>query len=237
MATATLPGSERSRSALGEAARETGVLWAGVFALGVGFGVLVTSHGFDWWLAPLISAVVFAGSVEFILVGMLAVAAPITAIALTTLLVNSRHLFYGLSFPLHRVETRWGKAYSMFALCDEAYAVLTNRDSDALTSARILWTQLGLHMSWAVGALAGGLVGTQFLGGLDGLEFVLTALFVVLALDAYRDRPDQRTLIAALGCAAVALVVAPDSMLLVAMGLFAATLIMRHRYAKRTRHA
>lgn len=54
-----------------EAARETGVIWTGLFVLGIGFGVLVTSQGLPWWLAPVISGVLFAGSVEFILVGML----------------------------------------------------------------------------------------------------------------------------------------------------------------------
>ena len=63
------------------AARETWVIWLGLFALGIGFGVLVTSHGFPWWLAPVISASMFAGSVEFILIGMLAAGAPIAAVA------------------------------------------------------------------------------------------------------------------------------------------------------------
>jgi 4-azaleucine resistance transporter AzlC len=176
------------------AARDAGVIWLGLFALGIGFGVLVTSHGFPWWLAPLISGLMFAGSVEFILVGMLAVGAPIAAIALTTFLINSRHLFYGLSFPLNRVNGRLAKAYSVFALCDEAYALTTSKDPDTLTSRGVLWTQIGLQSSWAAGALAGGVVGSTLLGGLDGLDFILTALFIVLTIDAYRAAPDNLTL-------------------------------------------
>jgi len=132
---------------LREAARDASVIWLGLFALGIGFGVVVTSHGLPWWLAPIISGLMFAGSVEFILVGMLAVRPPVAAIALTTFLINSRHLFYGLSFPLHRVRGRLAKAYSVFALCDEAYALTTSKDPDTLTSGRILWTQGGLHAS------------------------------------------------------------------------------------------
>lgn len=82
-----------------KAAGHAGVVWAGLFALGIGLGVVVTAHGLPWWLAPLISGVLFAGSVEFILIGMLSAGASVPAIALTTFLVNSRHLFYGLSFP------------------------------------------------------------------------------------------------------------------------------------------
>jgi 4-azaleucine resistance transporter AzlC len=222
---------------LRDAARDAGVIWLGLFALGIGFGVVVTSHGLPWWLAPVISGLMFAGSVEFILVGMLAVGAPIAAIALTTLLINSRHLFYGLSFPLHRVRGRLAKAYSVFALCDEAYALTTSRNPDTLTSERILWTQAGLHSSWAIGALLGGLVGSTLLGGLEGLDFILTALFVVLTIDAYRASPDNRTLAIAAIAAAAAYMIAPGSMLLVAMTIFATALVARHLLNRRTRDA
>jgi branched chain amino acid efflux pump len=216
-----------SPSDLVEAGRETWVIWMGLFALGIGFGVLVTSHDLPWWLAPIISAIMFAGSVEFILIGMLAAAAPIAAIAMTTFLVNSRHLFYGLSFPLHRVNGWHRKAYSVFALCDEAYALTTSKDPQTLTGGRILWTQFGLHVSWATGALVGGLLGATLLGGIKGLDFVLTALFVVLTMDAFRARPDKAILMLAVCSAALALLITPGSMLLVAMSVFVASLIAR----------
>jgi len=223
-------------SDLREAAREAGVIWAGLFTLGVGFGVLVASDGLPWWLAPLISGSLFAGSVEFLLVGMIVAAAPIAAIAVTTFLVNSRHLFYGLTFPLHRVRGRAGRAYSVFALCDEAYAILSTKDPASLSSSRILWTQLGLHGSWAVGALAGGVFGSTLLGGrgaLGGLDFILTALFVVLTMDAYREHKDPIALGAASAAAAIAWLVAPGSMLLVAMTSYAVSLVVRHRLGLR----
>jgi 4-azaleucine resistance transporter AzlC len=219
------------------AAQDAGVIWLGLFALGIGFGVVVTSHGFPWWLAPVISGLMFAGSVEFILVGMLAVGAPIAAIAITTFLINSRHLFYGLSFPLHRVSGRLAKAYSVFALCDEAYALTTGKDPETVTSRHILWTQLGLHCSWAIGALAGGIVGATLLGGLEGLDFILTALFIVLTIDAYGATRDNVTLALATGAGVVAFAVAPGSMLLVAMAIFTATLVTRHLLGRRSQHA
>jgi 4-azaleucine resistance transporter AzlC len=137
-------------------------------------------------------------------------------------------MFYGLSFPLHRVTGRLRKAYSVFALTDEAYALTAGKDPDTLTSGRILWTQFGLHASWVTGSLAGGLVGHRLLGDVRGLGFVLTALFVVLAMDAFRDRPDLCTLTLAVGAAVVALLAAPASMLLVAMSAFTASLVARH---------
>lgn len=220
-------------SAFSDAARDAGTLWLGLFALGIGFGMLVCSYGFPWWLAPVISGVVFAGSVEFLLIGMLAAASPIGAIALTTFLVNFRHLFYGLSFPLSRVTGRIGKCYSIFALCDEAYALLSARDPETLSSARILWTQAGLHLSWATGALVGGLVGTNLLRNIAGLGFASTALFLVLAIDAFRSRHDIATLLAALTCAGIALVTPREFMLFLAMGLFVTVLAVRHQLSRR----
>jgi len=211
------------------AAGDAAVIWLGLFALGIGFGILVTSHGLPWWLAPVISASMFAGSVEFLLIGMLAATTPLATIALTTFLINSRHLFYGLTFPLHRVRGRLAKAYSIFALCDEAYAILTTKKPDTLSSARILWTQFGLHASWATGALTGGLLGAVLPSTLPGLDFILTALFIVLAIDAYRDRPDPATALSAAAAAAAALIISPGSMLLVAMALFTTTSIVRHQ--------
>ena len=228
-----IPTATRKRSDLLAVTRDVGVVWAGLFALGIGFGVLVTSHDLPWWLAPVISATMFAGSVEFLLIGMLAAAVPIAAIATTTFLVNSRHLFYGLSFPLDRVKGRIAKAYSIFALCDEAYAIITSSDPATLTTRRISWTQLGLHLSWVGGAVIGGVVGATMLSGVKGLDFVLTALFVVLTLDEYRAHRDRTTLILGAAAAAIALLIAPESMLLIAMILFTVALGVRHRTNRR----
>ena len=229
VSTGAIPTATRKRSDLLAVTRDVGVVWASLFALGIGFGVLVTSHDLPWWLAPVISATMFAGSVEFLLIGMLAAAVPIAAIATTTFLVNSRHLFYGLSFPLDRVKGRIAKAYSIFALCDEAYAIITSSDPATLTTRRISWTQLGLHLSWVGGALIGGVVGATMLSGVKGLDFVLTALFVVLTFDGYRAHRDRTTLILGAAAAAIALLIAPESMLLIAMILFTVALGVRHR--------
>ncbi len=104
-----LPALQSAQRGLRLAVRRTGPVWSGMFALGLGLGVLVTGNGLPWWLAPILSGAVYAGSVEFLLVGMITTAAPLSAIALTTLLVNARHIFYGLSFPLQQVRSGWRK--------------------------------------------------------------------------------------------------------------------------------
>lgn len=222
----------RPPSLFATVARDAGPVWLGMFALGVGLGVLVTSNGLPWWLAPIISGTVYAGSVEFLLVGMLAAAAPLSAIAVTTLLVNSRHVFYGLSFPLHRVRG-WRKAYSVYTLSDEAYALVTSHDAKKLSSGWILCMQAGLHLSWVSGSVVGAVAGATFLNHLAGLDFILTALFIVLAMDAYRNRPDKPTVGAALVLGAAAAVLAGNAMLLVAMTAFTIACVVRHAFTRR----
>lgn len=222
-----------SESSFAYAARRAGVVWAGLFALGIGFGVLVISKGLPWWLAPLISGTLFAGSVEFLFIGLLAAGAPLASIALVTFLVNARHLFYGLSYPLDLVKGRWAKAYAIFALCDEAFALVGSAPRGELTTGRILWIHAGLHVSWALGGLTGGLVGGALLSNVRGLDFILTALFVVLTMDAWRESRDPVTLGLAVVAGVGAQVVAPGSMLLVAMSAFTAALVGRHLLGRR----
>ena len=90
--------------------------------LGMALGFLVVHAGLAWWWAPVFAAVIYAGSFEFLLVHLAAVAAPVATVAVTTFVVNSRHVFYALSFPLQRVRGAAAKLYSTYTLSDEAYA-------------------------------------------------------------------------------------------------------------------
>ncbi|WP_323377684.1 AzlC family ABC transporter permease [Streptomyces cyaneochromogenes] len=103
-------------------------------------------------------------------------------------LVNLRHVFYALSFPLHRVTSRLGRTYSTFALCDEAYALTAGGKARSWSGRRILWLQFLLHLYWTAGATVGALLGALVPDGVTGLDFALTALFAVLAIDAVRER-------------------------------------------------
>ena len=164
-----------------------------MFPLGAAFGLLVVQSGLDWWWALVLSVLVYAGSMEFLAVGLLVAVTPLPQLALTTFLVNFRHVFYALSFPLQRVRGRAGKAYSMYALTDEAYALTAARPGVPLSSARILWLQGFCQGYWVAGSVAGALLGSWLAMDLLGLAFTLTALFVVLAMDAVRverDLPD-----------------------------------------------
>jgi 4-azaleucine resistance transporter AzlC len=205
---------------------DTAAIGFGLFPHGVALGLLVTQSGFAWWWVPIFSVLVYAGSVEFLLVPLLVVATPIAQIAFATLLVNSRHVFYGLSFPLHRIRGRAARAYGVYAMTDEAYALTAGRGAD-LSGRRITWIQVLCQFYWVLGGVVGALLGEMIPTPIKGLEFTLTALFVVLAVDAIRVLGDAITPVVAGACAVLALTFAPSHMLVVAMSLFVVVVLGR----------
>lgn len=219
------------------AARDVAGVCPGMFLLGVTFGLVVVHAGLTWWWTPLFSGLIFGGSLEFLLVAMAVAAAPLAAVALTSLLVQGRHIFYALSFPLHQVSGRLRRTYAMFALIDEAYALTTARPAGELTSTRILAMQLFMHASWVSGGVAGALAGSSLPVHVPALDFVFTALFVVLAVEASLTGRRLADPLLALACALVAHVAAPGQMLLLAMGMYGALLLVLRPRAGRTRRA
>lgn len=197
--------------------------------LGIALGLLITHAGLAWWWAPVFAAVLYAGSLEFLMVGLAATAAPVAAVALTTFVVNARHVFYALSFPLHRVRRPAAKLYSTYTLSDEAYAVAVSSEARDWTGRQILLMQLVFHLIWTVSSAAGGLLGAALpIERVRGLDFALTALFIVLALDAFRQRPDRVTAAAAAGCALGAWWLAPGQLLVCAFAAFTGVLLVRY---------
>ena len=198
--------------------------------LGMALGFLVVHAGLAWWWAPAFAAVIYAGSLEFLMVGLAATAAPVATVALTTFVVNARHVFYALSFPLHRVRGFWGRLYSTYTLSDEAYAVGVSPEAQNWTTRPILLMQATFQFLWVSGATLGGLLGEALpIDRLQGLDFALTALFIVLAIDAYRQRPDRATALTAAVCATLAWLVVPGQLLVSAFAAFTADLLVRMR--------
>ncbi|MBF0809207.1 AzlC family ABC transporter permease [Rothia nasimurium] len=223
-----LPGESGFREGL----RVAGVLCIGFVVMGMGLGVLVASVGLPWWVAPALSAIVFAGSVEFLLVGMIATSTPLSLIASTTLLMNARHLVYGISYPLQNVKGNLAKALTVYMLCDEAYALNTAPGSQNFRSSRIMTVSVVLWLSWWGGSTLGVILGATFLSHLEGVDFVMTGMFLVLSIDAYRAVKDHITASLAVAASLTAIVLAPHSMLLVSLLTLVALLMIRHAVAQ-----
>lgn len=232
---AQTPGAERTstQNDFRLAVADSSVVMLGIAVLGLGLGIILNAHGLPIWTAPLLSAVVFAGSVEFLMVGMISGGASVASIALTVFLVNARHLVYGLSFPLHRVKGLWAKALAIHTLCDEAFALNSGPDRNERSGARILWVNVLIYVSWILSVVLGYVLGASFLSDLKGVDFVMVAIFTVLAMDGYRANPDRVTALFVAISAAIALIFAPSSFLVVALGSYVVLLLARFPVAKR----
>lgn len=199
----------------------------GVFPLGIALGMLVMQAELPWWLAPALSIGVYAGSVELLLVSLIASLTPLITIAVTVFAVNFRHVFYSFSFPLHRVNSGFPKIYSVYSLTDEAFATYAGRSASKITSARIVTMQLAAQSYWVIGSLVGILISGALSAPLEGFEFALCALFTVMTLDAFRSRRQVPSLLLAVLSVSIAMLVAPQASMLVALLLFVALLAVR----------
>jgi 4-azaleucine resistance transporter AzlC len=203
----------------------------GLVPLGLAFGVLLTQAGFDWWWAPVFSVVIYAGSMEFLAIGLLTAVTPLYSLAAAAFLVNFRHVFYGLSFPLDSIRSRAGRLYAVYALTDEAYAITATKRRGDMTGARTLTISIACQALWVVPGIVGALLGAALPEGLDGLQFALTALFAVLAVDAWRASGDLPAPVIGLVCGLVAAWVAPGQMLVVGLCAFVVVLMLRYAVA------
>lgn len=204
----------------------------GMFPLGVAYGLLVIQAGLPWWIAPALSVMVFAGSVELLLVSLIAASAPLVTIAVTTFLVNFRHVFYAFTFPLGVVKNPVARVYSVYALTDEAYAV-TAAFPKGWTSWRLISMQLAFQGYWFFGGLTGVAIGNLLPAPIEGLEFALCALFITLALDAARTRAQIPSVLLASASFSVGFLLFPEAALLVGLLLFVLALIARYLFTAR----
>lgn len=151
----TVPNQGTNKAAIRRATcAQAGVVWLSMLVLGLGFGILVIEAGFPIWVAPVVSAVVYAGSVEFLLIGMMATATPLATIALTTAFTNARHLVYGLTHPIEligRPHRRLKQCYAIYGLCDETYALTAATPPEQRSETRLMLTTFGNRVGWIGG--------------------------------------------------------------------------------------
>ncbi|WP_440995491.1 AzlC family ABC transporter permease [Arhodomonas sp. SL1] len=190
----------------------------GYVPLGMVFGVLFIRLGHPGWYAVAMSVLVFAGAAQFMAVTLLAAGAGVVEIAATTLVVNARHLFYGLSIGPYLPPRGAGRWYPVFALTDETYSLLTStRVPPALDPVRFRTTVAALNQAWWVaGTALGVMLGSGLPTDVQGLEFALTALFVVLTVEQARVVRSARPFLIATVAAAAGLAIGGREYMLVA---------------------
>jgi len=188
----------------------------GYIPLGTVFGFLFVQAGAAWWLAILASVVVFAGAAQYMMIPMITAGLSLGSIALATLIVNLRHVFYGLSLLNKLPSGRWQRAYLVFGLTDETYSVLTTLPAGTPQRQMVLVALLNQGW-WVLGTAVGAVIGAQAQVTLVGLDFALIALFAVLAVEQWRGRQTGAPLWVALAAYGVALAVAPQHALMLAI--------------------
>lgn len=199
----------------------------GMVPLGLAFGLLITQVGFAWWWAPIFSFVIYAGSMEFLAVSLVTGGVGPLSAALYGFLVNFRHAFYALNYPIAQVRGWLARAYGIYALTDETYAILAARRDAKWSTARVMAVQILQQAGWVGGGLIGAWCGSALPFEIQGMEFALIALFAVLAIEAFVSFKDLSLPIAAALCGAVGLLVSPDNMLMIGMSLYFLSLIVR----------
>lgn len=162
-------------------------IFAGFWFLGMTYGIYMNVSGFSFWYPMLMSLTIFAGSIEFVTVNMLLGAFnPLQALALA-LMINARHLFYGISMLDKYKGTGWKKLYLIFGMCDESFSI--NYTAEIPPNVDRGWFMFFVtllnQIYWVSGATLGGLFGSLIPFNTEGLEFVLTAMFVVIFLDQW----------------------------------------------------
>jgi len=161
----------------------------GYGVLGFAFGLLLVSFEYPWYLAPIMSFFIYAGALQFVAINFFNAKAGYIDIAIATWFINIRQSFYGLSLLKRFKKTGKLKPYLIFGLTDETYALLTTiKDDEQLKKRWYYFFLAAFNQSyWFIGSTLGAIVGSNIKFNTAGLEFSLTALFVVLCIEQYKN--------------------------------------------------
>lgn len=208
------------RRALKAAFPYTLPILAGFAFLGLAYGILMHSKGFSFLWPMLMSMTIFAGSMEFVAADLLCSAFhPLYAFFLT-LMVNARHLFYGISMLDKFKGTGLKKWYLIFGMCDESFSI--NQSVEPPEGVDRGWFMFFVtllnHFYWFSGSTLGGVFGGLIQFNTEGLDFVMTAMFVVIFLEQWlKDRDHTSALVGLAASAACLVFFGPDDFIIPAM--------------------
>ena len=182
---------------------------AGYIVLAIGFGILLEDKGYSFLWAGLMSLTIYAGSMQYVAVDLLSGGATLISTALMTLMINARHLFYGLTMlEKYRPIKGAKKGYLIHALTDETYSLVctTEVPEDVDPEAFYFWTSFLNHCYWLFGSLIGGLLGQVIPFDTTGVDFSMTALFVVIFTDQWLSKKNHTPALIGLAVSVVCLI-------------------------------
>ena len=206
------------------ALRYTLPVLCGYLFLGTAFGATLAQAGYGPAWALLMSTLIYAGSMQFVMVPLMAAGASLVTVALTALMVNARHMFYGVSFIDRFARMGRLRPYMIFSLTDETYSVFCSMPGGE-TDGVLLRVSLYDQLYWIAGSLLGSVLARQLPVDLTGIDFSMTARFIVICVERAGNRRDRLPLAIGGACALFSLLaLGPERFLLPALAVTAALL-------------
>ncbi len=185
--------SKKIKAAFFAAFPNTIPILAGFLFLGIAYGIYMNQSGFKFYYPMFMSFIIFAGSVEFATVSWLLGSFDPVNIFFLTLMINARHLFYGLSMLEKYNIPGWKKLYLIYGMCDESFSINATVDvpKDIDKGLFMFFVTMLNQIYWVAGATIGGIFGSFIPFDTKGIEFVMTALFVVIFLENWLKEKDH----------------------------------------------
>jgi len=208
----------------------------GYLFLGIAFGVLLSSKGYHVGWATLMSVTIYAGSMQFVAIELLVSSFNLLHVFLVTMLVQARHLFYGLSMLDKFKASERLKPYMIFSLTDETYSLLCGAEPPKGVSRKWFMFFIALldHSYWIIGGIIGNLAGTVFKFNPTGIDFAMTALFVVIFVEQWEKTKQHTPALLGLGLTLISLwIFGTEVFLIVAMiAIFVSLTLLQGRLRK-----
>lgn len=211
-------------------------VFTGFTFLGIAYGILMNSKGYGVGWIVLMSLMAFAGSAQYVAITFLtSIFNPIYALIMT-IMVNARHLFYGISMLDKYKNTGKFKPYLIFGLCDETFSIVCTAEPPEGVNRNLFMFFITLldHSYWVLGSALGGILGSMLSFNSKGLDFVLTALFVVIFVGQWKTQKNHKPAVIGVLCSIICLVVFGQSNFIIPsmLAILAVLTIFRKEYAE-----
>ncbi len=203
-----------NRKTLAAAFPHTVPVLMGYLSIGIVFGWMLSAAGFHPVWSLIMSSAIYAGSGQYLGVQLLAHASPLADAAFLTLVLNFRHLVYGLSMLEKFQGMGWRKLYMIFSLTDETYALLAGVEAPEGVNEKQFYFLIAIldHLYWIAGSIIGAVAGALITINTEGIDFAMTALFLVIAVEQWQSgKSHSPVFLGALGTLACLLVFGPEN--------------------------
>jgi len=224
-----------SKSIFNKALKTTIPVLLGYLAIGFGFGMLIVKQGYPWYLAVIMSIVIYAGAGQYIAVGLFAAGAGLFESLIITFLVNCRHMIYGLSL-LEKFKDipKKIKLYLIFSLTDETYALLTTIKEEEKKDESKFYFFIAIlnHFYWILGTFIGAIAGSFIPFNFKGIDFALTALFAVLFVEQFKNCDSKLPFILGGISGVLGILINKNNMLIISIVIYIISLFFSKNFIK-----